>query len=64
MSNKFIGCCAPAITTPARDEELAAHLNVVAGRVPSQFPRNQLLVHVMVIDTPEAESFSVAPERI
>ena len=48
----------------AHDEELAAHLNADAGRVLSQFPRNQVLVHVIVIDTPEAESFSVAPERI
>jgi predicted Zn-dependent protease len=48
----------------AYDEELAAHLNAVAGRVLSQFSRNQVLVHVIVIDTPEAESFGVAPERI
>jgi predicted Zn-dependent protease len=27
-------------------------------------PRNQVLVRVIVIDTPEAESFRVAPERI
>lgn len=27
-------------------------------------PRNQVLVHLIVIDTPEAESFTVAPERI
>jgi len=47
----------------AHDQELAVHLNAVAGRVLSQFPRNQLLVHVIVIDTPEAESFSVAPQR-
>ena len=48
----------------ACDEELAAHLNAVAGRVLSQFPGNQVLVRVIVIDTPEAESFRVAPERI
>jgi predicted Zn-dependent protease len=48
----------------AHDEELAAHLNAVAGRVLSQFPGNQVLVRVIVIDTPEAESVSVAPERI
>jgi len=48
----------------AHDEELAAHLNAVAGRVLSQPPRNQVLVHVIVIGTPEAESFSVAPERV
>jgi hypothetical protein len=46
------------------DQELAVHLNAVAGRVVSQFPRNQLLVHAIMIETPEAESFSVAPERI
>ena len=49
---------------PAEDEELAAHLNVIAGRVLSQLPRDQLLVHVILIDTPEPESFSVGPERI
>jgi predicted Zn-dependent protease len=48
----------------AQDEELAAHLNAIAGRVLSQLPRDQLLVHVILIDTPEPESFSVAPERI
>ena len=48
----------------AHDEELAAHRNAVTGRVLSQFPRNQVLAHVIVIDTPEAESFSVARERI
>ena len=49
---------------PAQDEELAAHLNAIAGRVLSQLPRDQLLVHVILIDTPEPESFSVGPERI
>lgn len=49
---------------PAQDEELAAHLNAIAGRVLSQLPRDQLRVHVILIDTPEPESFSVAPERI
>ena len=48
----------------AHDEELAAHRNAVTGRVLSQFSCNQVLVHVIVIDTPEAESFGVAPERI
>jgi predicted Zn-dependent protease len=48
----------------AHDDELAAHLNAVAGRVLSQSPRGQALVHVILIDTPETESFSVAPERI
>jgi predicted Zn-dependent protease len=49
---------------PVQDEELAAHLNAIAGRVLSQLPRDQLLVHVILIDTPEPESFSVGPERI
>jgi predicted Zn-dependent protease len=49
---------------PAQDEELAAHLNVIAGRVLSQLPRDQTLVHVILVDTPEPESFSVGPERI
>jgi predicted Zn-dependent protease len=48
----------------AHDDEFAAHLNWVTGRVLSQFPRGQALVHVILIDTPETESFSVAPERI
>jgi predicted Zn-dependent protease len=48
----------------AHDDELAAHLNGVAGRVLSPSPRDQALVHVILIDTPEAESFSVAPERL
>src|SRR5271165_6562278 len=48
----------------SHDEELAAHLNAIAGRVLSQFPGDQTLVHVILIDTPEAESFSVGPERI
>jgi predicted Zn-dependent protease len=46
------------------DEEFAAHLNVVAARVLSQFPSDQAPVHVILIDTPEAQSFSVGPERI
>ncbi|MGC0778452.1 MAG: M48 family metalloprotease [Candidatus Acidiferrum sp.] len=46
------------------NEELAAHLNAIADRVLSQFPRDQARVHVILIDTPEAGSFSVAPERI
>jgi len=46
------------------DEELEAHLKAIAGRVLSQFPRDQALVHVILIDTPEAQSFSAGPERI
>jgi predicted Zn-dependent protease len=48
----------------AHDEEFAAHLNAIAARVLSQFPRDQASVHVILIDAPEAESFSVGPERI
>jgi predicted Zn-dependent protease len=46
------------------DEELQAHLKAIAGRVLSQFPRDQALVHVILIDTPEAQSFGAGPERI
>jgi predicted Zn-dependent protease len=46
------------------DDGLASHLNIVASRILSQFPRNQALVRVILIDTPEAGSFSVAPEQI
>ena len=49
---------------PVHDVELAAHLDAVAGRLLSQFPRDQARVRIILIDTPEAESFSVAPERI
>lgn len=48
----------------AHDEELETHLNAVAGRVLFQFPDNRVLVHVILIDTPEAASFSIGPERI
>jgi predicted Zn-dependent protease len=47
----------------AHDEELAAHLNAVA-EVFYLIPRNRVLVHLIVIDTPEAESFTVAPVQI
>jgi len=46
------------------DEELTAHLKAIANRVLSQFPRDQAQVHVILIDTSEAESFSIGPERI
>jgi predicted Zn-dependent protease len=46
------------------DEELAAHLNTVAGRILSQFPRVRVHVSIILIDTPEADSFSAGPERI
>jgi len=46
------------------EDALTSHLNRVASRVQSQFPRNQTPVHLILIDTPEAGSFSVAPDRI
>jgi predicted Zn-dependent protease len=49
---------------PVHDAELAAHLNTVAGRILSQFPPDRARVHIILIDTSEAESFSVGPERI
>lgn len=49
---------------PVDDVELTAHLNAVAGRILSQFPRDQAPVRIILIDTPEAESLSVGPERI
>ena len=48
----------------AHEEEFAAHINTIAARVLAQFPRGQAPVHVILIDTPEANSFSVGPERI
>jgi predicted Zn-dependent protease len=49
---------------PDHDEKLEDHLNVIAGKVLSQLPRDQEQVRVILIDTPEAESFSTGPERI
>lgn len=46
------------------NEELAAHLNAIANRVLSQFPPGQAWVRVILIDNPEANAFSVSPERI
>lgn len=46
------------------DEELAVHLDTIAGRILSQFPRDQVRVRVILIDTPRAESFSAGSERI
>jgi predicted Zn-dependent protease len=48
----------------AQNEKVAAHLNAIAGRVLSQFPREQARVHVILIDFPAAEAFSTGPERI
>ncbi|HKI12586.1 MAG TPA: M48 family metallopeptidase [Candidatus Acidoferrum sp.] len=46
------------------DDGLESHLNRVASRILSQFPPEQARVRVILIDAPEANSFSVAPERI
>ena len=48
----------------AHDQELAVHLNAIAGRVLSQLPHDQARVRVILIDAPSAQSFSVGPERI
>jgi hypothetical protein len=43
----------------AQNEMFAAHLNAIAGRVLSQFPREQAQVHVILIDSPAAQEGSV-----
>ena len=48
----------------AYDQELAVHLNAIAGRILSQLPHDQARVRVILIDAPSAQSFSVGPERI
>lgn len=47
-----------------QDDESAGHLNTVANRILSLFPPDRMRVRIILIDTPEAESFSVGPERI
>jgi predicted Zn-dependent protease len=46
------------------EDGLTSHLNRVASRILSQFPPEQARVRVILIDAPEANSFTVAPERI
>ncbi len=46
------------------DEALASHLDTLAGRIFSQLPQDQTRVRVILIDTPEADSFSTGPGRI
>jgi predicted Zn-dependent protease len=48
------------------DDESAEHLNTVANRILSLslFPPDRMRVRIILIDTPEAASFSVGPERI
>ena len=48
----------------AHDEKLAVHLNAIAARILSRLPHNEVLVRVILIDAPSAQSFSVGPERI
>ena len=48
----------------AQNGKFAAHLNAIAVRILSQFPREQTQVHVILIDSPAAEAFSAGPERI
>jgi predicted Zn-dependent protease len=49
-------------TIPA--EGFAVHLDTVASRILSLFPRGQTQVRIILIDTPGADSFSTGPERI
>jgi len=44
--------------------KFAAHLNEIAGRILSQFPREKPQVHVILIDSLAPEAFSAGPERI
>ena len=46
------------------DDEFAAHLQSVANRVLSQFPGDRPPVRIILVDAPEAASFSTGPERI
>jgi predicted Zn-dependent protease len=46
------------------DVQLAAHLQSIADRVLSQFPGVRPPVRIILVDTPEADSFSTGPERI
>jgi predicted Zn-dependent protease len=49
---------------PDHDEQLEDHLNAIAAKVLSQVTQDQSPVRVILIDTPDAESFSTGPERI
>lgn len=46
------------------DDELAAHLNLIADRILVQLPATQLKFRVILIDTPAVNSFSVGAGRI
>jgi predicted Zn-dependent protease len=47
-----------------QNDEFAAHLDTVGNRILSQFPPNQTKVRFILIDIPEANSFSVGAGRI
>jgi predicted Zn-dependent protease len=49
---------------PDHDEQLEDHLNAIAAKVLLQVTQDQSPVRVILIDTPDAESFSTGPERI
>lgn len=46
------------------DDELAARLNLITGRILAQLPPSQLKFRVILIDTPVLNSFSVGAGRI
>jgi predicted Zn-dependent protease len=48
----------------AQNEKSAVHLNAIAARVLTHFPREQARVRVILIDFPAAEAFTAGPERI
>jgi WD40 repeat protein len=47
-----------------RDDQLAAHLNLITGRILAQLPPTQLKFRIILIDTPVVNSFSVGAGRI
>lgn len=46
------------------DDELAARLNLITGRILAQLPPSQLKFRIILIDTPEVNAFSVGAGRI
>jgi predicted Zn-dependent protease len=49
---------------PDHDEQLEDHLNAIAAKVLLQVTQDRSPVRVILIDTPDAESFTTGPERI
>jgi predicted Zn-dependent protease len=49
---------------PDHGKELEDHLNAIAAKILSQVTGDQSPVRAILIDTPDAESFSTGPERI